>query len=53
MGLQIQFSTELDASANVTVIDQFPKPGTSVVSGSYVTIYYDVSPADASVQEDS
>ncbi len=42
LGLQVQFSPELPANAEIEVIDQYPKAGTSVVTDSYVTLYYNV-----------
>lgn len=42
-GLLMQLGSEIDSSADIIVKDQYPKAGTSVVSGSYVTVYYDVA----------
>lgn len=42
-GLQVQLCNDIDSGTEIVVKDQYPKAGTSVVSGSYVTLYYDVS----------
>ena len=43
MGLRAEFTPEIETAANVTIIDQFPKPGTKTVSDSLITLYYEVS----------
>lgn len=43
MGLRATFTPENLTAANVTIIDQFPKPGTQTVSDSLITLYYEIS----------
>ena len=45
LGLEVQFSPELQEGVDAVIIDQFPKAGTSVSTGSYVTLYYEGSAA--------
>lgn len=41
LGLEAQLSPNKTTNYDAVVIDQFPKAGTQVASGSYVTLYYE------------
>ncbi len=51
LGLNVQFSPDLVEGVDAVIIDQFPKAGESVSTGSIVTLYYEGSAAEVAEEE--